>query len=619
MLFEFKTRVRRPLPALATVALISLMGSASAQQVLLEPDQPAHLTAFGGKYGDSTFPQYYSDRNGVALELCTEKNDIAGACIFDPVIPGNTFSESLGFGAEAFWWAADASMPFGTGTASLVLAVEAAFSAEDPIPGDEFAFGRVRMRIDVPEAGTYKVTYPFGEETFTVDAPGIKAINTTLDTGTFSPDNSGPLKSKIGAFLVWDTGAPGGYVGDGATPHAVKGSPAGFNKFRVEKVGGGPVAETDQFVVSGKKWGGQVETPLDKRRVTYDGYRLEVLASSAPNATVTATYGATTNPLVSDGRGFFYLSTPVTPMPKTVTIKATQSGNLEGSLVSDVTDIVNITEATYDPDLKTLTVAAKSSMSVTTDPSGAAVLKVEPFGATIPADYKAEITGIAVPPAHVKVTSNYKGAELKIVTISNASPAAPTAPDSTPAPQPAESVPVVAPDTTNTPIATNVVVNVLANDSDPDGLNPTSILISTPPTAAMGTIGLIDIAGIQVKPAVGYTGIITFEYTVADTKGNRSAPAKVSVQIINETINVTQAEYRSGDRSWRIRGTTNAVANNTMTATLNGATLGSAAVDATGAFDIRVTNAAAPGTGAVMALKSSKGTTVSPVGFTTRR
>jgi hypothetical protein len=92
MLFEFKTRVRRPLPALATVALISLMGSASAQQVLLEPDQPAHLTAFGGKYGDSTFPQYYSDRNGVALELCTEKNDLAGACIFDPVILGLRFT-----------------------------------------------------------------------------------------------------------------------------------------------------------------------------------------------------------------------------------------------------------------------------------------------------------------------------------------------------------------------------------------------------------------------------------------------------------------------------------------------------------------------------------------------
>ncbi len=338
---------------------------------------------------------------------------------------------------------------------------------------------------------------------------------------------------------------------------------------------------------------------------------------------MTATYGPAanpiTNPLVGDGRGFFYLATPVSPMPKTVTIKATQSGNLDGSMVADVTDIVNITEATYNPVLKTLTMAAKSSMSVTTDTSGAAVLKVEPFGATIPGDYKAEITGIAVPPAHVKVSSSYKGSELKIVNITNSSPAAPPAPDGTPAPQPTASVPVVAPDTGNTPINTNVVVNVLANDSDPDGLNPASIQISTPPTAAMGTIGLIDIAGIQVKPTAGYTGVITFEYTVADTKGNRSAPAKVSVEIINETINVTQAEYRSGDRSWRIRGTTNAVANNTITATLNGTTLGSAAVDATGAFDIRVTNSAAPAAGAVMALKSSKGTAVSPVGYTTRR
>ncbi|UEM25270.1 Ig-like domain-containing protein (plasmid) [Skermanella mucosa] len=618
-MFAPKTRALLSLPVLATMAVVSLSGPALAQQVLLEPDQPAHLTGFGGKHADSTFPRYYSDRNGIALELCTQGNDLINACIYDPVIAGNTFSESIGFGAEAFWWAADSSMPFGTGTASLVLAVEAAFAAEDPIPGDEFAFGRVRMRIDVPEAGTYKVTYPFGEETFTVDAPGVKAINTTLDTGTFSPDGSGPLKSLIGAFLVWDTGAPPGYVGDGATPHKVTGSPGGFNKFRVEKVGGGPVAETDLFVISGKKWGGQVETPLGKRRVTYDGYRLEVLASSAPNATVTASYGAVTNPLVGDGRGFFYLSTPVTPMPKTVTIKATQPGNTENSLVADVSDIVNITEATYDPDVKTLTVAAKSSMSVTTEATGAAVLKVEPFGTIIPVDYRAEITGITVPPAHVKVTSSYKGSELKIVTISNISPPAPSAPGTTPAPQPTESVPVASLDSTNTPINTNVVVNVLANDTDADGLNPASIQISTPPTAAMGTIGLMDIAGIQVKPATGYTGTITFEYTVADTKGNRSAPAKVSIEVIAETINVAQAEYRSGDRSWRIRGTTNAVANNTITATLNGTALGSAAVDATGAFDIRVTNAAAPGAGAVMALKSSKGTTVSPVGYTTRR
>lgn len=620
MLFRFKKQARMTLPVLATAAVFSLTGAASAQ--LLEPDQVPHLDSYGGKYGDSTFPVWYSDRAGVALELCTANNDLIGACIYDPVIAGNTFSQSIGFGAEAFWWAADTSMPFGTGTASLVLAVEAAFANEDPVPKDEFTFGRVRMRIDVPEAGTYKVTYPFGEETFTVDAPGIKAINTTMDTGTFSGDNSGPLKSKIGAFLVWDGGAPPGYVGDGATPHTVTGSPYDFNKFRVEKVGGGPSAETNLFVVSGKRWSGQIETPLAKRRVTYDGYRLEVLASSAPNATVTATYNGITNPLVSDGKGFFYLATPVTPMPKTVLVKAAQSGNAANSFESNVVDIVNVTEAVYDPDLKVLKVNGVSSMSNPVDGSPKAALRVEPFGSAIPSDMRAEIGGINVPPARVRVTSSYGGSELKIVTINNSSPAAPPVPGTTPAPQPTESAPVTSPDNALTQINTNVVVDVLANDSDPDGLNPASIVIQPPPDAAKATIGLIDIAGIQVKPAADYGGAngpITFKYTVADTKGNRSQPTDVTVNIIAETINTTQAEYRSGDRSWRIRGTTNAISNNTITAALNGTTLGSAVVDAAGAFDIRVTNAAAPASGAVLSLKSSKGTTVPTVGYTTRR
>ena len=176
----------------------------------------------------------------------------------------------------------------------------------------------MRIRIDVPAAGTYKVTYPFGEEIFTVDAPGIKAINATLDTGTFAPDFDGPQKSRIGAFLVWPSGAPVGYVGDGVTPHIVTGSPSGFNKFRVEKIDGGTVApETDLFVVSGRLFTGQIETLLETRRTTYDGYRLEVLATSSKDATVTATMAQLATPvtLYSGGNGYFYLSTPVTGMP----------------------------------------------------------------------------------------------------------------------------------------------------------------------------------------------------------------------------------------------------------------------------------------------------------------
>ena len=166
---------------------------------------------------------------------------------------------------------------------------------------------------------------------------------------------------------------------------------------------------------------------------------------------MTATYGAITNPLVGDGRGFFYLATPVTPMPTKVTVTATQSGNLESSLVADVADIVNVSEATYDPDLKTLTVAANPACPTRLTHRPSAVLKVEPFGVTIPVGMKAQISGIAVPPAHVKVSSSYKGSELKIVNITNSSPAAPAAPDSTPAPQPVESLPVTSPDTGNDP------------------------------------------------------------------------------------------------------------------------------------------------------------------------
>ncbi len=402
-----------------------------------------------------------------------------------------------------------------------VLAVEAAFAAEDPIPGDEFAFGRVRMRIDVPEAGTYKVTYPFGEETFTVDAPGIKAINTTLDTGTFSPDSGGPLKSRIGAFLEWDTGAPPGYVGDGATPHAVKGSPAGFNKFRVEKVGGGPVAETDQFVVSGKKWTGQIETPLDKRRVTYDGYRLEVLATSAPNATVTATYGADHQPAGRRRPGLLLSLDPG--------LADAEDGHDQGDAEREPGRLAggqsHRHREHHRSDLRSGPEDADRGGKVQHVRHDRPVGCGRPEGGTVRRDHSDRLQGRdhrhrgSAGPCEGVVETQGLGTEdrqhheLQPGRSPGARQHARPAAD--------RKLPVVAPDTTNTPINTNVVVNVLANDTDPDGLNPASIQISTPPTAAMGTIGLIDIAGIQVKPTTGYTGTITFEYTVADTKGNR--------------------------------------------------------------------------------------------------
>jgi len=212
MLFDLMRRAGKPWPVIATAVFASMTCQAMAQTQTgaLEPDQPPHLASHGGTLAGTAFPRWFADRNGVAVELCGAKNDTLNACVFDPPIAGDTYSETLGFGDEAFWWLADTSMPFAGGTAQLVLGVEAAFGGGPPLAGDEFTFGRVRMRIDVPAAGTYKVTYPFGEEIFTVDAPGTKAINATLDTGTFAPDFDGPQKSRIGAFLVWPSGAPVG-------------------------------------------------------------------------------------------------------------------------------------------------------------------------------------------------------------------------------------------------------------------------------------------------------------------------------------------------------------------------------------------------------------------------
>src|SRR3954466_15073718 len=113
MLFDLMKRVGKPLPVMAMAVLVSM----TCQQVMaqtatgaLEPDQPPHLASFGGTIAGTTFPRWFADRNGVALELCTANNDTANACVLTPPIAGDAYSQTLGFGDEAFWWLADAKM-----------------------------------------------------------------------------------------------------------------------------------------------------------------------------------------------------------------------------------------------------------------------------------------------------------------------------------------------------------------------------------------------------------------------------------------------------------------------------------------------------------------------------
>jgi hypothetical protein len=138
----------------------------------------ADLAAVGPINLQNGFPLWWQDQNGTQIEICLVANCPPGA----PVVTGNPFSQQIGFGAEAFWWAAGADLANPAGLGLFELAMEAAFLTEDPAPGDQQPFVRLRTRLDTALPGTYTITYPFG--TLTVDVAAVGAgpeINETID------------------------------------------------------------------------------------------------------------------------------------------------------------------------------------------------------------------------------------------------------------------------------------------------------------------------------------------------------------------------------------------------------------------------------------------------------
>lgn len=237
------------------------------------PFNPNAPTGFNG------YPVWYRDSLGQTLTLAP-----GNPLVFsDPVDPLNPFSVQINFGAEAMYWTGDASIPIANipplgnpGSADLIMALESAFATGDAAPGEQIVFARIRIRIDTPIAGTYTVFHPYGSKTFPNTPAGIRAINDTSDIGIGLPgDFTGALNGQIGPFLRQVTGVvPAGYIGDGATPSQVTGSPipsalhpSGFqNFFRVEGPPGFTPVQTNLIIVGGKYYDG---TPYNFSRTTY--------------------------------------------------------------------------------------------------------------------------------------------------------------------------------------------------------------------------------------------------------------------------------------------------------------------------------------------------------------
>jgi hypothetical protein len=93
-------------------------------------------------------------------------------------------------------------------------------------------------------------------------------------------------------------------------------------------------------------------------------------------------------------------------------------------------------------------------------------------------------------------------------------------------------------DFATTPAGTPVTVDVLANDTDPDGNNqisPASVAVTTQP--AHGSVAVDPATGqTTYTPAAGFVGTDSWRYTVTDLPGAVSSPATVSVVVTSPPV-----------------------------------------------------------------------------------
>jgi hypothetical protein len=87
--------------------------------------------------------------------------------------------------------------------------------------------------------------------------------------------------------------------------------------------------------------------------------------------------------------------------------------------------------------------------------------------------------------------------------------------------------PVAVPDSASTRPANPVTINVLANDSDPDGDTLTVTAVTDPPN---GTATINPDNTVTYRPSCGFTGSDSFFYTIEDPSG-LSDSALVTVNV----------------------------------------------------------------------------------------
>jgi hypothetical protein len=166
------------------------------------------------------FPQFIQSP-GVApgdpiltVELCLTNP----LCSNDPVVPGNLFSQTIGFGKQVYYWRGVSDIGQ---LATLEMGVRTGWGGT-LANGNQRVVNFIRIDLrDLPRGGTYKVVHPYGTETFNVTADAAGRFNVDFKRSTVGLNlANGPVTK----FMVAQN-APAGFLGDSNTPAPATGAP----------------------------------------------------------------------------------------------------------------------------------------------------------------------------------------------------------------------------------------------------------------------------------------------------------------------------------------------------------------------------------------------------------
>jgi hypothetical protein len=588
-----------------TAALLRMTAAAA----LLATAGNAHAILLDHGPGDPTlvFPQWYRDLTGQALGLCLSQtpspNAAAGLKPFCfPFPPSDPAGFAGNLGPEIFYNNINAKLKGPAFSMSYIGGLEASYlPAGVPIHGTEAVFARIRVIMNVPVAGTYKVTHPFGVEVFPDVQPGARGVFFTNDVGLTIGNFDLAMTGPVGPWAQWDQLLPGetltvtnaagateSFVGDGNYAHTFTGSPFGTNYIRVD----GPVGSNldgagNDFIltplanVMGQKWLAAIPTPLQITRSTYtrdpaaNKIDIDVWAKALPTAKLVLS--GTDVPSVimkSDGLGNFmaHLEKPATAaLPAFVNV-TNMSDNPVTTATATLADVVTVTKATYDTLTKTLSVAATSSDLLAPSP----VLTVAGFvGSNAAGAGFSALVASGIPPASVTVQSSAAGKETELVAILPGLADNPASP------------PVAVPDTLTASENTATPLAVLANDSVPAGA--AAILIVRPPASGTAVATAVAPLVVNYTPNANFVGADSFDYIVQDALGQLSNVTTASITVAFAAFPPTA----NGDNWAQVRGTAKTVSLIANDVAATGTTINPASIVITSAPVLQGTTTAA--------------------------